>query len=430
MRREIFIILPTKKSWMNAIEFENVSKQYRLGLVSTRTLRHDLNRFWITKILGKEDPYLKIGERNDRTTKGLSEYVWALKDISFNVGHGEVVGIIGRNGAGKSTLLKILSRVTTPTTGTVRANGRIGSLLQVGTGFHPEMTGRENIFMNGAILGMTKNEISSKLEEIIDFSGCGRYIDTPVKRYSTGMLVRLGFAVASHLETDILVVDEVLAVGDSEFQKKALGRIHDVSKGDGRTVLFVSHNMESVRRLCTRGVVLNEGCIDYDGDVQSAIEHYTETNAVNDKPLRFDDLSDAPGNQYVKIKKLEIRPSKGNKITVESGFDVELVFQNYRKNEALDVMFRFFSNEDLLVLEQPKLLTTEKNSEIGVYKIIMHVPSRLLNVGKYKLKVYFRESGKYVIFGPYDIGFVIDNGNKCGIIGSEIEAVSSFSSNY
>ena len=234
-----------------AIEFENISKQYRLGLVSTGTLSHDLNRFWQTKILRREDPYLKVGETNDRASKGSSDYVWALKDINFKVEQGDVVGIIGRNGAGKSTLLKPLSRVTAPTTGTIRAKGRIASLLEVGTGFHPEMTGRENIYMNGAIMGMTRAEISRKLDEIVDFSGCERYLDTPVKRYSSGMTVRLGFAIAvrlgfaiaAHLEPEILVVDEVLAVGDADFQKKAIGKMQDVSKGEGRTVLFVSHNM-------------------------------------------------------------------------------------------------------------------------------------------------------------------------------------------
>ena len=221
---------------MTAIEFENISKQYKLGLVSTGTLSHDLNRFWQTKILRRPDPYLKIGETNDRASKGSSEYVWALKDINFKVEEGDVVGIIGRNGAGKSTLLKLLSRVTSPTTGAIRARGRIASLLEVGTGFHPEMTGRENIYMNGSIMGMTKAEITRKLDEIVDFSGCERYLDTPVKRYSSGMMVRLGFAVAAHLEPEILVVDEVLAVGDAEFQKKAIGKMNEVAHGQGRTV--------------------------------------------------------------------------------------------------------------------------------------------------------------------------------------------------
>lgn len=257
-----------------AIEFNHISKQYRLGLVSTRTLSHDLNRWWTMNVLRKEDPYLKIGETNDRSTKGNSEYVWALRDIDFKIEQGDVVGIIGKNGAGKSTLLKLLSRVTAPTSGTIRAKGRIASLLEVGTGFHPEMTGRENIFMNGAIMGMTKQEIRAKLDEIVDFSGCERYLDTPVKRYSSGMMVRLGFAVAAHLDPEILVVDEVLAVGDAEFQKKAIGKMQDVSRGEGRTVLFVSHNMASVQNLCHSGVVLNDGQVAYRGGVSEAIDYY------------------------------------------------------------------------------------------------------------------------------------------------------------
>ena len=265
-----------------AIEFNNISKQYRLGLVSTRTLSHDLQRWWTMNILRKEDPYLKVGETNDRSVKGSSEYVWALKDIDFKVEQGDVVGIIGKNGAGKSTLLKILSKVTAPTTGTIRARGRIGSLLEVGTGFHPEMTGRENIYMNGAILGMNKQEITKKLDEIVDFSGCERYIDTPVKRYSSGMMVRLGFAVAAHLDPEILVVDEVLAVGDAEFQKKAIGKMQDVSKGEGRTVLFVSHNMGAVKSLCHNGIVLKDGLIDYEGTASDCIDYYTENSSVSE----------------------------------------------------------------------------------------------------------------------------------------------------
>ena len=261
-----------------AIEFNNISKLYRLGMVSTGTLAHDLKRWWTINVRGKEDPYLKIGETNDRSTKGESDYVWALKDIDFKVEQGDVVGIIGKNGAGKSTLLKLLSKVTAPTTGTINARGRIGSLLEVGTGFHPEMTGRENIYMNGAILGMTKQEITAKLDEIVDFSGCERYIDTPVKRYSSGMMVRLGFAVAAHLDPEILVVDEVLAVGDAEFQKKAIGKMQDVSQGEGRTVLFVSHNMGSVQQLCNRGVLMDMGRIVKLGKVDEVINSYLSCN--------------------------------------------------------------------------------------------------------------------------------------------------------
>ena len=259
---------------MKAIEFNHVGKQYRLGVVSTGTFSHDLNRWWTMNVRGKEDPYLKIGETNVRSKKGESDFVWALRDINFSVEQGDVVGIIGKNGAGKSTLLKLLSRVTAPTIGEINVCGRIASLLEVGTGFHPEMTGRENIYLNGAIMGMTKAEITRKLDEIIDFSGCERYIDTPVKRYSSGMKVRLGFSVAAHLEPEILVVDEVLAVGDAEFQKKAIGKMQDVSKGGDRTVLFVSHNMAAVRSLCKKGVVLSDGMTDFIGTVDEAIDNY------------------------------------------------------------------------------------------------------------------------------------------------------------
>lgn len=258
-----------------AIEFENISKQYALGSIGTGTLSRDLNRWW-ARIRGKEDPYLRIGEVNDRSKKATGDFVWALKDINFKVEQGEVLGIIGKNGAGKSTLLKILSRVTSPTTGCIRARGRIASLLEVGTGFHPEMTGRENIYMNGSIMGMTKREITRKLDEIVAFAGVEKYIDTPVKRYSSGMTVRLGFAIAAHLEPEILVVDEVLAVGDAEFQRKAVGKMQDVAKGEGRTVLFVSHNMAAVRNLCTRGILLDNGTVTYQGSIASVIDFYLQ----------------------------------------------------------------------------------------------------------------------------------------------------------
>ncbi len=256
-----------------AIQAENISKQYRLGEVGTGTITHDLNRFW-ARIRGKEDPFLKIGESNDRTRKGNSDYVWSLKDINFEIEKGDAVGIIGRNGAGKSTLLKLLSRVTKPTTGHFEVQGRIASLLEVGTGFNPEMTGRENIYLNGAILGMRRHEIKRKFDEIVDFAGVERYIDTPVKRYSSGMYVRLAFAVAAHLESEILIVDEVLAVGDAEFQKKCLGKMGDVSKGEGRTVLFVSHNLSAVRKLCSRGILLDCGHTSTIGTADDTISSY------------------------------------------------------------------------------------------------------------------------------------------------------------
>lgn len=308
-----------------AIEFNHVSKQYRLGLVSTRTLSHDLDRWFQTSILRREDPYLKIGEVNDRASKGSSEYVWALRDIDFKVEQGDVVGIIGKNGAGKSTLLKLLSKVTAPTTGTIRARGRIASLLEVGTGFHGEMTGRENIYMNGAILGMTKQEITSKLDEIVAFSGCERYLDTPVKRYSSGMMVRLGFAVAAHLDPEILVVDEVLAVGDAEFQKKAIGKMQDISHGEGRTVLFVSHNMASVRALCHHGVLLENGKVAYLGDIGDTIAHY-QVSCV-DKPAKASGWIHHCEHQRAELVSFELLNENNERVTeVLAGTTLKLRF--------------------------------------------------------------------------------------------------------
>jgi len=294
------------------LKAENISKQYRLGTVGTGTLSHDLNRWWHT-IRGKEDPYLKVGETNDRSSKGNSDYVWALQDINFEVNRGEVLGIIGKNGAGKSTLLKILSKVTAPTTGVIKSRGRIASLLEVGTGFNPELTGRENIYLNGAILGMTKKEITSKLDEIIAFSGCERYIDTPTKRYSSGMTVRLAFAVAAFLEPEILVVDEVLAVGDAEFQKKAIGKMQDISKSEGRTVLFVSHNMAAVRSLCTRGMLIENGKTIFFGDIDETIDLYLKSSIFSfnsNNYIEFDE-KETP----IQISKFEVSSlnSKGER---------------------------------------------------------------------------------------------------------------------
>lgn len=260
-----------------AIKVENLSKAYQLGQIGTGTISRDLAR-WYAQIRGKEDPFLRIGESNNQNTRSESDVVWSLKDINFEIEQGDAVGVIGRNGAGKSTLLKILSKVTAPTTGKISGNGRIASLLEVGTGFHPELSGRENIFLNGAILGMRKKEIQRKLEEIVDFAGIQRYVDTPVKRYSSGMYVRLAFAVAAHLESEILIVDEVLAVGDAEFQKKCLGKMGEISMGEGRTVLFVSHNMDAVNNLCKSGIVLKHGQLDFVGDSNSAIRHYQSNN--------------------------------------------------------------------------------------------------------------------------------------------------------
>ncbi|GAA4076463.1 hypothetical protein GCM10022389_22840 [Flavobacterium cheonanense] len=297
-----------------AIIAENISKQYRLGEVGTGTLTHDLNRFW-HKVRGKENPYLKIGEANDRTSVGDSDYVWSLRDINFEIQQGDAVGIIGRNGAGKSTLLKLLSKVTKPTTGSFKVNGRIASLLEVGTGFNPEMTGRENIYLNGAILGMRRAEITRKFDEIVAFSGVERYIDTPVKRYSSGMYVRLAFAVAAHLESEILIVDEVLAVGDAEFQKKCLGKMGDVSKGEGRTVLFVSHNLAAVKTLCNSGIYLKNGKLNFQGKIDQTIETYlNDTNGQIGTPIHL--RTDKVGNRKIQINDI-IFKDKNNKVISE-----------------------------------------------------------------------------------------------------------------
>ena len=365
-----------------AIEFENISKQYRLGLVSTKTLSHDIRRFWITNVLGKEDPYLKIGETNDRSTKGSSEYVWALRDINFKVEQGDVVGIIGKNGAGKSTLLKLLSKVTGPTTGTIRAKGRIGSLLEVGTGFHSEMTGRENIFLNGAILGMTKQEIAKKLDEIVDFSGCERYIDTPVKRYSSGMMVRLGFAVAAHLDPEILVVDEVLAVGDAEFQKKAIGKMQDVSKGEGRTVLFVSHNMASVQRLCHTGILLENGTIKYTGGISDTIHTYLE-DSVKQNEYKNKSINE---NDKLILLWAKVTPAIGSAFYSKTPVNVDFEVRVNQKISDLVIGFNVFSSfqHPLMRLDYNDL-DGRKTLDVGQYVMHFQIPGNILSNGEYKI---------------------------------------------
>ncbi|UWY28618.1 ABC transporter ATP-binding protein [Flavobacterium sp. TR2] len=364
------------------LKAENISKQYRLGEVGTGTLKHDLNRWWY-KIRGKENPYLKIGDVNDRSKKGDSDYVWALQDINFEVERGEVLGIIGKNGAGKSTLLKILSKVTAPTTGSIKSRGRIASLLEVGTGFNGEMTGRENIFLNGAILGMTKKEITSKLDEIIEFSGCERYIETPVKRYSSGMTVRLAFAVAAFLEPEILVVDEVLAVGDAEFQKKAIGKMQDISRGEGRTVLFVSHNMAAVKSLCTRGIVLEHGSIKFEGNIDDALIVYNSDIIDLVREVSWD-IEEAPGNSNARIKSVKLT-SDSHFFYIENKINVEIEFVNIFDNYIVNCSISIFDDNDTYILASPNLerIPLEK----GTYKSVCVIPANFLNKGKYFFSV-------------------------------------------
>ena len=406
---------------MNAIEFDHVGKQYRLGLVSTGTFSDDLTRWWTMHVRHKEDPFLKIGETNDRSHKGSSNYVWALKDINFNVEQGDVVGIIGKNGAGKSTLLKLLSRVTAPSVGEIRARGRIASLLEVGTGFHPEMTGRENIYLNGAIMGMTKQEITRKLDEIVDFSGCERYIDTPVKRYSSGMTVRLGFAIAAHLEPEILVVDEVLAVGDAEFQKKAIGKMQDVSKGQGRTVLFVSHNMDSMLNLCNNGVLLENGCVKYMGNIKSTVAEYLG----GDNDMRF--IQKSPTSRLY-VSSVAFTGTKENVIGLFR-FDEDITFSIVLKKEngfvidkkaVMSVIIMTANRTRICNYEMPIADMQEEEREIHLsYKSKTLLPNRyLIRVVIHIPNVQFYDRQDTCSFKVADTGteFLKYNGADNGLI--------------
>ena len=389
-----------------AIQFDNVGKLYRLGQVGTGSLIHDLNRWWVTKVRGKEDPYLKIGETNDRSKKGESQYVWALRDITFDVEQGDVVGIIGRNGAGKSTLLKLLSSITSPTTGVIRARGRIGSLLEVGTGFHPEMTGRENIYMNGSIMGMTRHEITRKLDEIVDFAGVERYIDTPVKRYSSGMTVRLGFAVAAFMEPEILVVDEVLAVGDAEFQKKAIGKMQDVSRGGGRTVLFVSHNMSSVSKLCNKGIVLKDGQVVFRGSSKDSINYYLDNNILELKDHATKESFVRRNGPLKELEYLDVKMlndvhnmSTSEPIEIVMTFKrnvssiTECQFGILAKNEADDLMWANYS---------PVLALPSKGE---IFTAHISIPNHNTPKGKYHLNLNISKYDYSSVIRDYDIIF-------------------------
>ncbi|CAA6830198.1 MAG: Teichoic acid export ATP-binding protein TagH (EC [uncultured Aureispira sp.] len=379
------------------LSIEKLSKQYRLGEIGTGTLSHDLNRLW-AKLRGKEDPYSLVGQVNDRSIQSKSEYVWALKDIDFKVQKGEVLGIIGKNGAGKSTLLKLISRVTAPTQGSIKAKGRIASLLEVGTGMHPEMTARENIYLNGAILGMKRNEITEKFDEIVEFAGCAMYIDTPVKRYSSGMRVRLGFAVAAFLEPEILIVDEVLAVGDAEFQKKAIGKMKEVSRGGGRTVLFVSHNMGSIRTLCTRAIVLDQGMQVFDGTPDESINYYLTSNKV-DMTQHLADRTDRGGNGKLVFTEVKMLNNLGG-LTQEiiSGDKAQFVI-SYKTNGPI-LSNRFLlgvtfwdKNENRVLGYSSDEMGMEFNEFNSTGEFILDIPSLAIRGGLYDIKLVATEGG-------------------------------------
>jgi len=379
------------------IKVSNLSKQYRLGQVGTGTISHDVNRWW-HKVRGKEDPYLKIGESNDRTVKGESDYVWALKDINFEVQQGEVLGIIGRNGAGKSTLLKILSRTTSPTTGSVKLKGRVASLLEVGTGFHPELSGRDNIYLNGAILGMTRREIKRKFDEIVDFAGVERYIDTPVKRYSSGMYVRLAFGVAAHLESEILIVDEVLAVGDAEFQKKALGKIKQVSIGEGRTVVFVSHQMEIIRQLTSRTINMRNGIIFNDGQTPTIVIDYLHELKDSREEYKFKKNVIIPA-----FEKIEALTSLENGIH-EFGKSLKIIVSIHlpKPISSLELSFRICSKFDDSTIVYNWYTTSNEllsfKGKKGVSVVDILIPSLKLYKGEYYFKFHLTEPLRRVVY--------------------------------
>ena len=370
------------------IKVENISKQYRLGDVGTGALAHDVNKWW-HKVRGKENPYLKIGETNDRSTKGESDYVWALKDINFEVKQGEVLGIIGRNGAGKSTLLKILSKTTTPTTGSIKIKGRIASLLEVGTGFHPELSGRDNIFLNGAILGMTKREIKSKFDEIVDFAGVERYIDTPVKRYSSGMYVRLAFGVAAHLEPEILIVDEVLAVGDVEFQKKALGKMKEVSEQGGRTVLFVSHNLASLRSLCNNGLLLLSGQVIEHNNIHDTINKYEQLTNAN---LKSEWSNNADRNNPIFLDTVKIvgadNIERNDFLSSEEVF-IKMTIEAKELHKHVKIGFDLYKNNEIAFRSQQVDTSDFTTFDKGYFNLVCSIPKNFLNEGSYFVKPQF-----------------------------------------
>ncbi|MBI5965706.1 MAG: ATP-binding cassette domain-containing protein [Chloroflexi bacterium] len=366
---------------MTVISVEKLSKIYRLGQIGTGTFTNDLKVWW-AKTRGKPNPMLKIGEKDYGNRDG--DELWALKDINFTVNQGEVLGIIGRNGAGKSTLLKILSRVTAPTSGKVKVKGRIASLLEVGTGFHPELTGRENVYLNGAILGMSKQEVTRKFDEIMDFAEIEKFIDTPVKRYSSGMYVRLAFAVAAHLDPEILVVDEVLAVGDAAFQKKCLGKMGDVSRA-GRTVLFVSHNMTAVQSICQIAMMLQEGRLVEVGSVSTVITKYLKTAKSGDSHSEWSNLNTAPGNDIVRIKRVQvIADNENGLLSMQSPLRIETIYWVMRSGVTIHITYHLINELGVTVLTTG---IPEAISKVGIYRSVFKLPANLLNSGGHFLKL-------------------------------------------
>jgi lipopolysaccharide transport system ATP-binding protein len=398
------------------ISVENISKKYQLGTIGTGTFYGDLNRWW-AKQRSRPDPTMKLGEADFSNLK--DGILWALSDINFQVQQGDVLGIIGRNGAGKSTLLKILSDVTAPTSGEIKIKGRIASLLEVGTGFHPELTGRENVYLNGAILGMSRKEINRKFNEIVDFSGVEKFIDTPVKRYSSGMYVRLAFAVAAHLEPEILLLDEVLAVGDAQFQKKCLGKMGNVAK-EGRTVVFISHNMIAIQSICKQTIWLDGGRLKELGHTSEIVKSYLRSGLVenNVTDRYWKDIESAPGNETVRLHRISVLPENGKPgdiITMETPVRIEVEYWNLLPSLHLHVTLHFYNDQRILAFTTGSVDKIDPslniNPPIGLFSCVCHIPANLLNSGNYSvnlLLIRFSENKNYEMSEV--IGFeVIDN---------------------
>ena len=377
------------------IKVENLSKRYILGELHRQT---NSFREKVTGFFKKEDRPRKV------------ETIWALKDISFKVKKGEILGIIGPNGAGKSTLLKILSRITKPTKGQAFIDGRLGSLLEVGTGFHPELTGRENIFLNGAILGMSKSEIKNNFDKIVAFAETEKFLDTPVKRYSSGMYVRLAFAVAAHLEPEILIIDEVLAVGDAQFQKKCLGKMGDVAK-DGRTVLFVSHNMAAIRTLCNRCILLENGEMTLSDETAVVVDEYLGGRMYNKDCQEWSSSDFAPGNEHVRLKRISVSSLNGKAVmSIDTGVKIDVSFYNYKENANIDFTVRLINNEDIIIFESGCIISPNSDSKRGLYCVQGIIPPHLLNAGKYKINMFFGMDQLHTLYAlDDDLSFEIEN---------------------
>lgn len=394
-----------------AIGVQDVHKQYRLGVFGGTTLAEDIKAWW-AKVQGKPDPRIPIGQEHMAQRAG--EYFLALRGLSFEVKQGEVVGVIGRNGAGKSTLLKLMSRITSPTSGTIRIKGRVSSLLEVGTGFNPELTGRENIFLNGAILGLRKHEIEAKLEDIIAFSGIKHHIDSPVKRYSSGMRVRLGFAVAAHLEPEVLIIDEVLAVGDAEFQRKCLGKMKDVASS-GRTILFVSHNMTSIRSLCTRVIWLQDGKVAMDGPAEEVVTAYLRTYASNNDAVEWSE-AEAPGNEHVRLRDVTIEDHGAESLlTWKSPFTIRIGFDNKDVEDGtLNVGILLFNGDDVLLFSSSLMEREAVRTTLGRNVARCTVPAEFLNVGDYRVTVMFYHNGKRLFRKDDTVAFAVHDTEREG----------------